>query len=197
VNAVAPFRVGLVRQQDAANALVRVTFSDYDQMQSWWLPVVTPKTQDDKAYWMPDVGEQVVCLMDLRDEAGVVLGAIYSQADAPPVTSADKWHITFKDSAAFEYDRSSHVLDLKMQDGAEITYDAGAHLLTLKFGDATTIEYDAAQHAFSFAGGAAASATVSAPAGITLESGSSQVTINPGGVAIAPPLPITSTVAQT
>ncbi len=86
------FRVGIVQQQDPAHAKVRVVFPDYDEMISWWLPVVFAKTQDDKVYWIPDIGEQVVCLMDLRDEAGAVLGAIYSSADTPPVNSADKFH---------------------------------------------------------------------------------------------------------
>jgi phage baseplate assembly protein V len=122
------FRVGLVREQDAGSARVRVVFSDYDQMESYWLPVVFPKTQDDKAYWLPDVGEQVVCMMDARDEAGAVLGAIYSSADTTPEgMTADKWHATMKDGASFDYDRAAHVLDLKFQDRAEVKYDAAAH----------------------------------------------------------------------
>ena len=87
------FRVGIVQQQDAARAKVRVVFPDYDEVVSWWLPVIFAKTQNDKTYWLPDVGEQVVCLMDLRDEAGAVLGAIYSDVDLPPVNSADKFHL--------------------------------------------------------------------------------------------------------
>lgn len=125
------FRTGLVQEQDASGARVRVVFSDYDQMQSYWLPVVVPKTQNDKAYWLPDVGEQVVCLMDARDEAGAVLGAIYSSADTTPAgMNADKWHLTTRDGASFDYDRAAHVLDLKFQDGAEIKYDGGAHAFT-------------------------------------------------------------------
>ncbi|HYB92382.1 MAG TPA: phage baseplate assembly protein V [Candidatus Binataceae bacterium] len=197
MNAVSPFRVGLVQEQDTAGARVRVIFPDYDRMQSYWLPVVSPKTQNDKAYWIPDVGEQVVCLMDLRDEAGAVLGAIYSAADTPPVDSADKWHLGFKDNTAFEYDRGSHVLNLSFQDGTDVTYDSGAHVLTLNFNDGTAIKYDGGLHVFSFAGASAMSATVAAPAGITLSSGSSEVTITPSGVAISPPLPTSSTVAQT
>ena len=97
------FRVGLVKQLDPAKAKVRVVFPDYDQLLSYWLPVLAAKSQNDKVYWMPDIGEQVVCLMDRRDEAGCVLGAIYSAADAPPVNSPDKWHVTFSDGAAAEY----------------------------------------------------------------------------------------------
>ena len=33
---------------------------------------------------LPDLGEQVCCLMDENDEAGVVLCAVYSSADPPP-----------------------------------------------------------------------------------------------------------------
>jgi phage baseplate assembly protein gpV len=125
------FRVGIVQQQDAAHAKVRVVFPDYDELVSWWLPVIFAKTQNDKAYWIPDVGEQVVCLMDLRDEAGAVLGAIYSNADVPPVNSADKFHLAFRDGTSVDYDRAAHVLDLKFQDHGEIKYDGGAHALTM------------------------------------------------------------------
>ena len=81
-------RLGIVKDQDVSPCRLRVAFSELDQMLSYWLPVVVPKTQDDKAYWLPDIGEQVVCLMDARDEAGVVVGAIYSQSDVTPVQSA-------------------------------------------------------------------------------------------------------------
>jgi phage baseplate assembly protein V len=74
------FRVGLVKQQDLQGARLRVAFPDRDQMLSYWLPILFSKTQNDKSYWIPDIGEQVVCLMDEHDEAGTVLGAIYSSA---------------------------------------------------------------------------------------------------------------------
>lgn len=134
------FRIGIVKMQDPANGRVRVVFPDRDQIPSWWLQVVVPKTQRDKAYWMPDLGEQVVCLMDECDEAGAVLGAVYSSADQTPVSSNDKWHYSFEDNTSFEYDRAAHVLDIKLSDGAEIKYDAAAHLLTLKsIGDITLV----------------------------------------------------------
>jgi len=143
------FRVGIVQQQDTARAKVRVVFPDYDEMISWWLSVVFPKTQNDKAYWIPDIGEQVVCLMDLRDEAGAVLGAIYSEADVPPVNSADKFHLAFSDGASFDYDRVAHVLDLFFRDTTEFKYDANVHLLDLKFLDQGELKYDGTEHILS------------------------------------------------
>jgi phage baseplate assembly protein gpV len=143
------FRVGIVQAQDTAKAKVRVVFPDYDEMISWWLPVVFFKTQNDQAYWIPDIGEQVVCLMDLRDEAGAVLGAIYSSADVPPVNSPDKFYLGFKDGARVEYDRVAHLLDLLFQDTTELTYDARAHLLDLKFQDQAELKYDGSEHALT------------------------------------------------
>lgn len=117
-------RVGIVKLQDAANARVRVVFPDRDQLESWWLPVVVAKTQNDKMYWMPDVGEQVVCMMDEHDEDGAVLGAIYSSVDQPAVASLDKLHWKSKDGAAFEYDRAAHALGISLPGGGTVTISA-------------------------------------------------------------------------
>src|SRR5579863_7674242 len=125
------YRIGIVKTQDPANALVRVVFPDRDQLESWWLPIVFAKTQDDKLYWMPDVGEQVVCVMDEFDEDGAVLGALYSSADRPPVASADKLHWTSKDGAVFEYDRSVHALQMTIPIGGTVTITANGASISI------------------------------------------------------------------
>lgn len=235
-------RIGIVQELDVVTAKVRVVFPDYDQLVSYWLPIVVPKSQNDKAYWIPDLGEQVVCLMDLQDEAGAVLGAIYSNTDLPPVTSLNKWHLGFSDGAAFEYDRSLHILDLRFADGTDYRYDAAqhvmsaayddgslfkydagahqmaitfddgaainyaaqSHVLSLSFQDGASFKYDAGQHKLTIASAGEIQLTSSGGAsirddatGITLTSGGSQISITPQGVAIVPPLPTSSTVAQT
>jgi phage baseplate assembly protein V len=128
------FRVGLVKQQDLQTARVRVAFPDRDQLLSYWLPLLFTKTQNDKSYWIPDVGEQVVCLMDEHDEAGAVLGAIYSVVDPPPVESADKYHLSFKDGASIEYDRGAHALAVNLPSGATITLSAGGASIAVDAG---------------------------------------------------------------
>ena len=201
------FRLGIVKEQDLSLGRLRVVFIEFDQMVSYWLPLVVPKTQNDKAYWIPDIGEQVVCLMDAHDEAGVVLGAIYSQPDSTPVQSADKFHLSFKDGTTMEYDRathimafdfndqtsvkydgSGHVLTLNFQDQASIKYDATVHALNLSMSDGTAIKYDATAHVFSVIGSPGSSVVMNAPVGISLQSGSSYVNITPSGVSINPPL---------
>ncbi|MDR1709990.1 MAG: phage baseplate assembly protein V [Candidatus Accumulibacter sp.] len=117
----ATFRFGTVSAVDAKTCRVRVRLPDYDNMRTAWLPVLAAKTQDDKDYWLPDVGEQVVALLDERGEDGVVLGAVYSSADAPPVASGNKRHIRFSDGTTAEYDRSTHKLAIHCVGDVDIT----------------------------------------------------------------------------
>jgi phage baseplate assembly protein V len=77
---------------------------------SYWLAVLKSKTLKDKAYWMPDIGEHVAVLIDENAEEGVILGAIYSSQDTPPVSNANKCHIKFQDGTVLEYDRAEHKL---------------------------------------------------------------------------------------
>lgn len=88
----------------------RVRLPDADNMRTIWLPILYPKTQNDQACWTYDNGEQVAVLLDSRGEDGVILGAVYSDADTPPVTSSDQFIVKFKDGAVLEYDRATHTL---------------------------------------------------------------------------------------
>lgn len=134
------FKVGLVSAQDVATGRVRVTFPDRDQMQSWWLGVCVPKSQNDKAYWMPDLGEQVVCLMDQHFEDGAVLGSIYSTVDSPPPgMTADKLHWTAKDGASFDYDRAAHALAIALPAGATLNVSANSASLAIDASGKVTI----------------------------------------------------------
>lgn len=113
-------KIGIVVAIDSAKCAARVQFADSDGMISFWLPVVQPKTLKDRFYHMPDINEHVVCLLDENGEAGVILGAIYSDADKPPVTSKDKWHVTFEDGTALEYDRAGHKLFADVKGDIEV-----------------------------------------------------------------------------
>jgi phage baseplate assembly protein V len=114
--------VGIVAQQDLTNWRVRVTFPDRGNVLSWWLGIAAPKTQNDKFAWMPDVGEQVLCLMDENFEDGDVLGGRYSTVDTPPISSGNKsFHLTTKDASVFDYDRVAHALSIALCAGASIS----------------------------------------------------------------------------
>lgn len=104
------FKVGVVVALDENRAKARVRFDDIDGVLSYWLPVIQAKTLKDKAYWLPDVDEHVVCILDENGEDGAIIGAIYSDADSVPVVSKDKYHKTFQDGTVIEYDRQTHKL---------------------------------------------------------------------------------------
>ena len=124
----ATFRFGTVSAVDAATCRVRVRLPDYDNLRTYWLPVLQRKTQDDKDYHLPDIGEQVVALLDERGEDGVVLGAIYSTADPPPVESGDKRHVRFSDGTTVDHDRASHRLTIHCVGEIEIVADGNIRL---------------------------------------------------------------------
>jgi len=105
-------KFGIVTNVDPTTCRVRVKFADQGELISPWLPVLQQKTFQDKFYFLPDLNEQVACLMDERLEAGVVLGAIYSEADTVPVTSKDKFHVKFADGGSIEYDKINHKLTI-------------------------------------------------------------------------------------
>jgi phage baseplate assembly protein V len=102
------FKVGVVHE--ATPGFARVAFADLDGLVSAWLPVLMRKTLKDKECFTPDVGEHVACVLDENFDDGVVLGAMFSDADAPPITSSDKFRFQFFDGGSFEYDRSSGTL---------------------------------------------------------------------------------------
>ncbi|NLR73590.1 phage baseplate assembly protein V [Leeia aquatica] len=129
-------KIGTVSAVDARNCRVRIRLPDYENLRSAWLPVLQAKTLRDKHYHLPDIGEHVAVLLDPRGEDGVVLGAIYSSADMPPVSSGDKHHIQFDDGAEVEYDRTSHQLTVRggvqkvvVEAGSEILLKAGSKVI--------------------------------------------------------------------
>lgn len=105
-------QVGTVSAIDSGQVRARVRLPECDNLRTNWLDVLQHNTQNNKDYWLPDVGEQVVVLLDANGEDGVILGAVYSSVDKPPINNANARGITYADSAAFYYDRQSHTLTI-------------------------------------------------------------------------------------
>lgn len=112
---------GIVVAIDEQSCRARVKFPDRDDMISAWLPVMQSFCVGNQEYRLPDEGNQVVCLMDVHYEDGVVLGAIYSDADPPPVADKDLFYRRFKDGSTLVYDRKNHKLTAGIQGDIEIS----------------------------------------------------------------------------
>ena len=102
-------RFGIVSQIDPVNVQARVSFED-DESTSFWLPVLQTKTLKDKFYAMPDIGEQVACLMDENSEDGVILGAIYSTEDVSATQSEKQLSVNLEDGSYINADKENQTL---------------------------------------------------------------------------------------
>ncbi len=122
-------RIGIVTETDPAAAKARVQFPDHDNVQSFWLQVLQGKTKSDKTYWMPVTGEHVVVIMDKGEEAGVIAGAIYSEADAPPSADPNVHTIVYGDGASLTYDKGSQTFRLAVG-GVSVEISPGGVAIT-------------------------------------------------------------------
>ena len=102
-------RFGIVSQIDPINVQARVSFED-DESTSFWLPILQTKTLKDKFYAMPDIGEQVACLMDENSEDGVILGAIYSTEDVSTTQSEKQLSVNLEDGSYINADKENQTL---------------------------------------------------------------------------------------
>ena len=107
-------RFGIVSQINPVLAQARVNFAD-DESTSYWLPIIQSKTMKDKFFVMPDIGEQVACLMDENSEDGVILGAIYSSVDLPAVTSEKQISLNLENSSLINIDKETNTLTITFE----------------------------------------------------------------------------------
>jgi len=123
-------RVGVVTQVYPEKGSVRVLLPDADKEVSYELPVLVRKTLKDKDYWLPDVGEHVVCVfLPIGQEQGFVVGAFYSEVDKVPVISQDIKRIEFRNGDYMEYDRKNKKIRIFTQGTVEIE---AARMILLK-----------------------------------------------------------------
>lgn len=107
-------RFGIVSQINPISVQARVKFGD-DESTSFWLPILQTKTMKDKFYAMPDIGEQVVCLMDENSEDGVVLGSIYSAEDTPLITTEKQIALNLDNNSLINIDKETNTLTVAFQ----------------------------------------------------------------------------------
>lgn len=111
-------RVGVVSAVIPADMTARVIFGDQENTVSYDMQVLTRNSAKNKDYWLPDVGEEVVCLfLPSGIEAGFILGAYYPASVARPETSPDVRTVHFADGSVVQYDRAAHKLTVIVESG--------------------------------------------------------------------------------
>ncbi len=178
-------RVGKVVALLPEKGAVRVEFADLTAndrpLVSAELQVIYSKTHADKEYFLPDLGEQVVCLfLPGGLQTGFVLGSVYSRADSVPVADPDKRHWTFKDGTEIEYDRKTHVLKADVRGDVVVRADK-------------SVEATAGTDITAEAGG---NITATAGVGVQITAGA-PVTVTAPAVSIGCPTTVTGPVMAT
>lgn len=108
-------RTGTVSAVYPKTDTVRVVFDDKDETTSPELHVLHRFSGKNKDYWLPDMGDQVVCLFANNDKnfsTGWVLGSFFTDKQPPQVDSADIMRLDFADGSFMEYNRASSSLNI-------------------------------------------------------------------------------------
>lgn len=122
-------RVGIVSSTNPAVCTARVAFEDRSAVVSFDLPILVRGSLKTKDYWMPDPGEQVLCIfLPSGNAQGFILGSIYSEKDKPPVSDGDKRHISFSDGTQIEYDQSTHILTIDIKGPINIVVNGDVNI---------------------------------------------------------------------
>lgn len=102
---------------DADNCKARVKFAE-DGIVSPWLAIGVPFTKDDKAYYLPNVDEQVAVILDEANKTGIVVCSIFSKVDKPSdnLKGEGIMGIEFDNGDIIKYDKQARQFTLKLDD---------------------------------------------------------------------------------
>ena len=104
-------RVGRVSSVNSQNCTARVTFPDKDDMVSAELPIISIGSKQTKAYWLPAIDTQVLCIFTPNPSGkglndGFIIGCFYSTTDTPA-------------------ENNEKVVSIHLDDGSYIRFDNG------------------------------------------------------------------------
>jgi len=120
-------RLGTIAEVDHTQARARVQCGE---LLTTWLPWLTLRAGNDRTWWAPDPGEQVLVLSPGGDPAqAVILPALYQAAHPAPAYAGDLHRTGYQDGTVLEYDRGASRSRAIYPDGAVVEYDARAHAL--------------------------------------------------------------------
>ena len=110
-------RTGTVSAVFPERDTARVMFDDKDGTSSPELHILHRYSGKNKDYWIPDIGDQALCLFNNNDKnfsTGWILGTYFTDKQPPQVASPDIMRLDFADGTYIEYDRSSSTLTVNV-----------------------------------------------------------------------------------
>ncbi len=108
-------RTGTVASVNPQKCTARVKFDDKDGTLSPELHVLHRYSGRNKDYWIPDIGDQVLCIFNNNDKnfsTGWIMGSYFTDKQPPQVSSQDIRRIDFADGSFFEFNRATGDLNI-------------------------------------------------------------------------------------
>ena len=109
-------RIGTVTATNPAAMTARVTFEEKDGLVSPELPIITRGSGGNRDYWLPDVGDEVVCLYSANDKnftTGWILGTYFTEKHPPNAAAQDVRRVDFGDGSFIEFNRAAGSLTIQ------------------------------------------------------------------------------------
>jgi len=108
-------RTGTVASVNVANNTARVKFDDKDGIASPELHILHRCSGKNKDYWVPDIGDQVLCIFNNNDKnfsTGWIMGSYFTETQPPQVQSKDIMRMDFAGGSFIEVDRAAGSLKI-------------------------------------------------------------------------------------
>ena len=113
--------VGEVVSTNPGNCTARVKLSDRDDFITSELQVRQAKTHKDQFYFMPDIGEMVICVfLGNGADAGFIIGSAYNRQDKPVYSGQNMAYVKFEDDTEFVYDKDKSQLYMNVEGDVDI-----------------------------------------------------------------------------
>lgn len=116
-------RTGTISAVYPEKGTARVVFDDKDGTSSPELHILHRFSGKNKDYFVPDIGDQAVCLFANNDKnfsTGYILGTYFTDKQPPQAASADIMRLDFADGSYIEYDRAAHALTVSIAGAVNI-----------------------------------------------------------------------------
>ena len=118
--------IGIVCSYGKSPDTVIVRRPDKDDRTTMELYVISRCTHLTKDYWMPDIDDQVLCILTPNHSgkgpgAGYVIGAIYSSEDPPVEDDTNVRSIHYKDGSFIRLDMGTGEMQIHASKHLEIT----------------------------------------------------------------------------
>ena len=108
-------RIGTVESVYPERMTARVIYEDKDNNKSQELMIINRGAKANKDYWLPDIGDEAICLFPNNDKnfaTGFIICTHFSDTMPPQVNNKDVRRLDFSDGTYIEYNRASHELNI-------------------------------------------------------------------------------------